>query len=102
MTADYVLHRVDDLTDPSVNRISNMTVADARARIARGSPEQVAEIAGSFALVTRDGDAVRMARSLDRPLRYFLAKEAAGPSLVVSDRIDSILERPRARGLAGP
>ncbi|HEX4440888.1 MAG TPA: asparagine synthase-related protein [Thermoanaerobaculia bacterium] len=100
MTAEYVLHRVDDLTDPSVNRISNMTVADARARVASGSSEAVAGIHGSFALVARDGEAVRMARSLDRPLRYFLAKEAAGPSLVVSDRIDAILEHLRARGLA--
>jgi len=100
MTAEYVLHRVDDLTDPSVHRISNMTVEEARARVASGSSEAVAGIHGSFAIVARDGEAVRMARSLDRPLRYFLAKEAAGPSLVVSDRIDAILENLRERGLA--
>jgi asparagine synthase (glutamine-hydrolysing) len=33
---------------------------------------------------------VRLARSLDRPLRYFLAKEKDGPMLVVADRIDQI------------
>jgi asparagine synthase (glutamine-hydrolysing) len=100
MTAEYVLHRVDDLTDPTVHRISNMTVEEARARVASGSSGAVAGIHGSFAIVARDGEAVRMARSLDRPLRYFLAKEAAGPSLVVSDRIDAILENLRERGLA--
>jgi asparagine synthase (glutamine-hydrolysing) len=101
MTTSSPLHRVDDLTDPSVNRITNMPVDEARARVARGAPEEVAAIRGSFALVARDGDAVRMARSLDRPLRYFLAKEASGPALVVSDRIDAILQHLRARGLSG-
>jgi len=101
MTTSSPLHRVDDLTDPSVNRITNMPVGEARGRVARGAPEEVAAIRGSFALVARDGDAVRMARSLDRPLRYFLAKEASGPALVVSDRIDAILQHLRARGLAG-
>ena len=48
------------------------------------------------------GDRARMARSLDRPMRYFLAKEAAGPMLIVSDRIDSIAERLEAEGLRGP
>jgi asparagine synthase (glutamine-hydrolysing) len=100
MAGHYALHRVDDLTDPSINRITNMTLDEARARVARGAPAEVAGIHGSFALVARDGESVRMARSLDRPLRYFLAKEAAGPALVVSDRIDAILEHLRARGLA--
>jgi len=100
MNSALPLHRVDDLTDPAVNRIANMSVEEARARVARGAPDGVGGIEGSFALVARDGEAVRMARSLDRPLRYFLAKEAAGPSLVVSDRIDAILEHLRARGLS--
>ena len=33
---------------------------------------------------------MRMARSLDRPLRYFLAKRHEGPALVVADRMDTI------------
>jgi asparagine synthase (glutamine-hydrolysing) len=33
---------------------------------------------------------VVLARSLDRPLRYFLAKEPGGPLLVVAERIDAI------------
>ena len=78
------------LIDPAANRIRGMSVDEATARVASGRPEDVLSIEGSFALVGRDGTAVRMARSLDRPMRYFLAKRRSGPALVVSDRIDSI------------
>jgi asparagine synthase (glutamine-hydrolysing) len=84
------IDRVVDLTDPSASRILNMSLEEARRRVQNGSPAAAASIAGSFALVARDGRAARLARSLDRPLRYFLAKQQDGPVLVVSDRIDSI------------
>ncbi len=98
---DQYVERVVDLTDPDANRIPNMSLADARARVARGCPEDVRGIAGSFALVGREGRRVRLARSLDRPFRYFLAKQSAGPALVVSDRIDAIRDWLRREGLAG-
>src|SRR6185503_9445349 len=53
-------------------------------------PVAVRAIDGSFALVTVDGVTVRMARSLDRPMRYFLAKRHEGPALLVADRIDTL------------
>jgi len=84
------LERVVDLTDPAANRILNMTVEEARARIRHGSADAVRQIEGSFALVAKDGKVVRLARSLDRPMRYFLAKRHEGPALVVANRIDSI------------
>jgi asparagine synthase (glutamine-hydrolysing) len=84
------LERVVDLTDPGANRILNMTVEEARVRIQHGSPEAVRQIEGSFALVAKEGKVVRLARSLDRPMRYFLAKRHEGPALVVANRIDSI------------
>ena len=87
---DREIERVVDLIDPNVNRIHNMSIGEARARVARGSPREVREIDGSFALVARDRECVRLARSLDRPLRYFLAKRSEGPALVASDRIDAI------------
>ncbi|HEY3204992.1 MAG TPA: asparagine synthase-related protein [Thermoanaerobaculia bacterium] len=98
---DRHLHRVIDLTDPSVNRIHNMTIEQARERVARGSPSAIREIDGSFSLVARDGQVVRLARSLDRPLRYFLAKQSEGPALVISDRIDSIHAFLVSEGLDG-
>ena len=98
---DQYVERVIDLTDPTRNRIHNMTLDEARARLAGRRPDAVREIDGSFALVARDGRRVILARSLDRPLRYFLAKQAAGPALVVSDRIDTIHAFLASEGLDG-
>ncbi len=89
MHHEYV-ERVVDLLDPAANQIYNMSVDEARARVLNGKPGAVREIDGSFALVAREGKRVRLARSMDRPLRYFLAKRAEGPALVVADRIDAI------------
>lgn len=81
---------VVDLTDPALNALSGVTLAEARGRVASGDAESVSALDGSYALVGVEGITVRLARSLDRPLRYFLAKEADGPVLVVADRIDTI------------
>ena len=97
---DFYVERVVDLLDPAANRILNLTVDEARARVLTGDATRVAEIDGSFALLARDGKTVRMARSLDRPMRYFLAKRAEGPALIVSDRMDAIHEQLQKEGLA--
>jgi asparagine synthase (glutamine-hydrolysing) len=97
---DQYLERVVDLTDTSANRILNMTLEEARQRVLSGKPEAVREIEGSFALLARDGKTVRMARSLDRPMRYFLAKRHEGPALIVADRIDVLHEQLKREGLA--
>jgi asparagine synthase (glutamine-hydrolysing) len=89
---------VIDLIDPTLNQIHNMSVEQARERVLSGAPEQVREIDGSFALVARNGKTVRLARSMDRPMRYFLAKRHEGPALVVSDRIDRIHEWLKTKG----
>ncbi|MCP5520529.1 MAG: asparagine synthetase B family protein [Verrucomicrobiales bacterium] len=93
------LERVVDLLDPAQNRIYNMTAEEARDRVLSGKPAAVREIDGSFALLARDGRTVRMARSLDRPMRYFLAKRHEGPALIVADRMDAIREQLRHDGL---
>ena len=85
---EYV-ERLVDLTEPEANQIYNLSIDDARELILR-HPEQAHQIHGSFALIAKEGKTVRMARSLDRPMRYFLAKRAAGPALVVAPRIDAI------------
>lgn len=97
---NHYVEKIVDLTDPSANRIANMSVEAARALILEGRPDAVRAIEGSFALVARQGKTVRMARSLDRPLRYFLAKRHEGPALIVADRIDSIHKQLQAEGLA--
>lgn len=97
---DEYIERVVDLLDPSLNRIYNMSLEEARQRVLSGNPEAVREIDGSFALLAREGKTVRMARSLDRPMRYFLAKRHEGPALIVADRVDAIHRQLQAEGLA--
>src|SRR6266545_3407378 len=99
--ADHYVERVVDLLDPSLNQIHNLGLEEARRRVLSGSPQAVRKIDGSFALLARDGKTVRMARSLDRPMRYFLAKRAEGPALIVADRIDTIHKQLQSEGLAG-
>src|SRR5262245_34307469 len=82
--------RVVDLLDPELNRLHNVDAGEARRRVLSGDAEGVRAIDGSFAFVTLDGITVRMARSLDRPMRYFLAKRHEGPALFVADRIDTL------------
>src|ERR1044071_9926735 len=99
MTSQY-LEQVVDLTEPSANHVLNMSVEEARARIGQGPADAVREIEGSFALVAKNGKVVRLARSLDRPMRYFLAKRHEGPALVVAHRIDAIWNWLKQEGFA--
>lgn len=96
---DQYVERVVDLTEPEANQIFNMTIEDARAQLQAGTPDAVRGIHGSFALVVREGKRVRMARSLDRPMRYFLAKRQEGPILIVAPRMDAIYNWLKGEGL---
>jgi len=98
MSHQYV-ERVVDLTDPACTRLDGMDVEEARRRVASGDADAVRAIDGSFALVARDGITVRLARSMDRPLRYFLAKRKEGPALFVADRMDTLRDALDAEGL---
>lgn len=97
----HYIERVVDLIPAASQRLQNLTLEEARERLLRGPAESVRGIEGSFALTVQEGKAVRMARSLDRPMRYFLAKRAEGPALIVSDRIDAIRAWLEQEGLAG-
>src|SRR5579872_2864579 len=90
--ADHYVERVVDLTEPSANQLYDLPAEAAREILLRGPAERVSEISGSFALVARCGKTVKMARSLDRPMRYFLAKRQEGPVLIVAHRIDAIFD----------
>jgi asparagine synthase (glutamine-hydrolysing) len=86
------VERVVDLTDPDANQIFNLSTEEARERLRNQPAESMLQVAGSFTLVAQSGKTVRMARSLDRPMRYFLAKRSEGPMLIVASRIDTIYE----------
>ena len=98
---DHYLERVVDLIEPESNHIYNMSVDEARALLFERPAESVLEIQGSFALLAKAGKTVRMVRSLDRPMRYFLAKRQQGPALIVASRVDTIFAWLKAEGLEG-
>lgn len=89
MNNQYV-ERVVNLISEDSQRLYNMSVEEAREKVLSGKPESVREIDGSFALLAKEGKTVRLARSMDRPMRYFLAKREEGPALIVADRMDTI------------
>jgi asparagine synthase (glutamine-hydrolysing) len=62
------------------------------AAIRAGETGTLAATDGQFAGTAREGQTVRLARTIGVPLRYFVAKMYHGPFLVVSDRIDTIFE----------
>ena len=101
MQSVQLIERLINLVDPAGNVFLNMSADEALARVASGDPEQVRQIDGQFALIHKTGKIVRMARSIGRPLRYFIAKQHAGPVLVIAERIDTILQWLKGEGLDG-
>lgn len=99
MTQHAYIERFVNLLKPESNLIFNMSIDEAVARVGSGDPEQVREIQGQFALVHRNGTVIRLARSIGRPLRYFLAKQIDGPCLVVAERMDEIADWLKQEGL---
>lgn len=100
MTNHQYLEQVIDLLDQDINRFSNTSPEEAREWILDEDTAKVRSIEGSFALVARRGKTVKIARSMDRPIRYFLAKKEDGPILIVAERIDEIFQWLRNEGLA--
>lgn len=94
------VHRVVDLTDPSKNVLFGISTEEARAAVAAGDAQAVGKIEGQFALLGTSEKLVRMARSIGRPLRYFVAKRSEGPCLIAAERIDTIYRFLQAEGLA--
>ena len=98
MNSQYV-GNVVDLTNPEKNIIYNMTHEEAVGLVRSGDAEAVRSIDGQFSLVSVEGKIIRMARSIGRPIRYFIAKKAAGPVLIIAERIDVIFDYLRKEGL---
>src|SRR5690625_1055126 len=97
-----VVQKLEDfvnLSDQDNNQIHNMTLQETKERVSSRKPEEIRKIDGNFAIVTKRGKQVYMARSIGRPLRYFMAKQVAGPLLIVADRIDEIYQYLKTLGL---
>jgi asparagine synthase (glutamine-hydrolysing) len=98
MNNQYV-NNVTDLTNPEKNVIYNMTHEEAVNAVRSGDIDAVRKIDGQFSLVSVEGKTIRMARSIGRPIRYFIAKRPAGPELVIAERIDVIYNYLKKEGL---
>lgn len=98
MNSQY-LEKVIDLTNPEKNVIYNMTNKEAVNAVRSGDVDAVRKIDGQFALVSVEGKTIRMARSIGRPIRYFIAKRPAGPNLIIAERIDVIFDYLKKEGL---
>ncbi len=88
-----------NLLDYNNNIIFNMTPEEVSEAIISGDAERVRKIDGQFAIVEKVGQQVFMARSIGRPMRYFLAKQTAGPLLIVAERMDEIYEFLKTKNL---
>ena len=99
MHAHAYVERVVNLLDPKLNLFFNTSPEEAAAAVRSGDPARVRAIDGQFALLEKDGITVRMARSIGRPMRYFLAKRVEGPCLIVAERMDEIRQFLASEGL---
>jgi asparagine synthase (glutamine-hydrolysing) len=98
MNSQYV-NKVIDLTNPEKNVIYNMTNEEAVNIVRSGNVEKVRKIDGQFSIVSVEGKTIRMARSIGRPIRYFIAKRPEGPNLIIAERIDVIFDYLKKEGL---
>ena len=93
------VNRIVDLTDPGKDIIYNVSREEAVELVRSGDTEAVCRIDGQFVIIAVEGKTIRMARSIGRPLRFFIAKLKDGPCLVLAERIDTIYNYLKQEGL---
>jgi asparagine synthase (glutamine-hydrolysing) len=98
MSHQQYIARVINLIPEHTQRLWSLSEGDARQRLLDADSGAALGIDGSFALMAQQGERVLLARSLDRPMRYFLAKAVDGPVLIVAERIDEIAAELARRG----
>lgn len=86
------VERLVDLVGPRESGLAGASLAEVEQAVQRVDLSTLERTDGHFAAVLRDGQNVRLARTIGLPLRYFVAKMFHGPFLVVADRIDRIYE----------
>lgn len=86
------VERLVNLVGPQMSALPAMTPPQLTEAVRAGDTNTLSRAEGHFAATARDGQTVRMARTVGVPLRYFVAKMFHGPFLIASDRIDSLFE----------
>lgn len=94
-----LVDRVVNLLDPRGNVLLGSTQQEAASAVRNGDTAAIRQIRGQFAICEQFGKTIRMARSIGRPMRYFLAKRAEGPALIIAERMDEIKEQLEKEGL---
>lgn len=100
MNQHLPISRIINLIPAESQRLWSIDETEVQRRLLAGDVEAVLRIDGSFAIIAEEGQRIVLARSLDRPMRYFLAKSTDGPVLIVADRIDDIATELSRRGWA--
>ncbi len=95
-----LIERVVNLLDPAGDILLGTSRDQAREAVHSGNVEAIRKIRGQFAILEQSGKTIRMARSIGRPMRYFLAKRAEGPALIVAERMQEIADQLHLEGLA--
>jgi asparagine synthase (glutamine-hydrolysing) len=98
MNQQLPISRVINLIPDESQRLWSIDLASARRAILDGDVDAVLGLGGSFALWAQEGERIVLARSLDRPMRYFLAKSTDGPVLILADRMSEIVDELVRRG----
>jgi asparagine synthase (glutamine-hydrolysing) len=98
LTQHKYVSRVVNLIPDESQRLWTSDADTVRRALLAGDADTVLHVDGSFALLAQEGERIVLARSLDRPMRYFLAKATAGPVLIVAERIDEIAAELARRG----
>ena len=86
------VERLVDLVGARESGLRGATLAQVESAVHTGDTDLLTRTDGHFAAVERDGQTVRLSRTIGIPLRYFVAKMFHGPFLVVADRIDRLYD----------
>jgi asparagine synthase (glutamine-hydrolysing) len=86
------VERLVDWIGPRETALSGAALSEVETAVREGDVRRLEASDGHFAVAARDGQTVRLARTIGLPLRYFVAKRYHGPFLVVADRIDRLYE----------
>jgi asparagine synthase (glutamine-hydrolysing) len=86
------IDRLVNLNGMQTCGLTGCTPEQVREAVHHADLQTLAASDGHFAAVAREGQTVRMARTIGLPLRYFVAKMYHGPFLIVADRIDRLYD----------
>lgn len=86
------IERLVDLTGVRHHGYPGVNPETLKKAIRTADLATLASTGGHFAGTAREGQTVRMARTIGQPLRYFVAKMFHGPFLVVAERMETLYD----------